>query len=161
MYVLTQSSARIVSSPSTSDDNDDAPFDATDSSDGVGGDEDNDSDDAGPVEEQPGPRSPSPSPRSLSWSSSRASVQSQRVKCNVCSYWFDDADELETHEDTNGASCREHGMCFPQDELYDHAREYVHKRCFVPGCTSAFARHDHSDCEEVEDHIYYTHARRS
>ncbi|KAG6355590.1 hypothetical protein INS49_003552 [Diaporthe citri] len=148
-----------VSISSGSDGSDDASFDANDSSDEVGGDEDQDMDDAGD-EEETDMRSLSASPSPLSWSSSRVSIQLQRVKCNVCNFWFDDAEELETHKDTYGASCCEHGVCFPQDDLYDHAREYVHKRCFVPGCNSAFAKHDHSDDEKVEDHIYYTHARR-
>lgn len=150
-----------MSSSSDSDDSDDASYDATDSSDEVGGDEDQDMDDAGPDEGKNDVRSPSASPSLLSWSSSRVSIQLQRVKCNFCNFWFDDAEDLETHKEINGASCHEHGMCFPQDDLYDHARDYVHKRCFVSGCNSAFAKHDHSDDEKVEDHVYYTHARRS
>lgn len=150
-----------MSSSSSSDDNDDTSSNATDSSDEVSGDEDRDSDDTGSDEEESDTRSPSVSPRPLSRSSSRASIQLQRVKCNDCNAWFDDGDDLETHEILNDSSCREHGMCFPEGDLYDHARQYVHKRCFVPGCNSAFAKHDHSDDEEVEDHVYYTHANRA
>ncbi|KPI44441.1 uncharacterized protein AB675_8536 [Cyphellophora attinorum] len=87
------------------------------------------------------------------------SSRGTRTKCERCFTWFESKERYDRHRRRKDSGCDSHRVCFPGMENMDHAKKHHHKRCFVEGCDSKFARHDYSD-ETIQDHVFEKHTAR-
>jgi len=93
---------------------------------------------------------------------SRSLVESTRWtrrQCSDCDAAFDYVSEYERHLEDNEFVCEEHRACLGGKDVWDHAREERHDRCFLSICTSKYRKNPNWSDREIEDHIWFEHVK--
>lgn len=78
-------------------------------------------------------------------------------KCGICHHWFFEQAKWDKHCAIRNCGCRKHKICFPWTDIYDHALEEEHSRCFVSSCEHKVATEGGWTNDTVIQHIKAYH----
>ena len=85
-----------------------------------------------------------------------AETNKDRRRCHCCGKYYPATPQLRSHNNTK-VSCTSHGKCVGDDDIYKHAQDQKHTRCFVQWCDSEYRKKDGWTNKVIKKHIWEEH----